>query len=159
MNELLEILQENDRLSPAQIATMLDISEEEVIKQIKELEEKKIIIKYGATINWEKTSKDLVYALIDVKVAPQRGVGFDAVAERIYPFPEVQSVYLMSGGYDLSVQVVGKSMKDVALFVAEKLATIDFVQSTTTHFVLKKYKEDGVIFESQEKNERLKITL
>jgi DNA-binding Lrp family transcriptional regulator len=134
------------------------VSMNEVADFITDMEESKIILKYNTLINWEKAGEEMVSALIDVRVTPQRGLGFDVVAERIYRFPEVISVYLMSGGYDLSVLVEGKTMKDVALFVAEKLATIEHVQATTTHFVLKKYKQDGVIFEDKEEDRRLVVS-
>ncbi|HZW84134.1 MAG TPA: Lrp/AsnC family transcriptional regulator [Candidatus Deferrimicrobium sp.] len=155
---ILAILAENNRLSPEDIASMLNLSMNEVTGFITDMEESKVILKYNTLINWEKAGEEMVSALIDVKVTPQRGLGFDVVAERIYRFPEVISVYLMSGGYDLSVLIEGKSMKDVALFVAEKLATIEHVQATTTHFVLKKYKQDGVIFEDKEEDRRLVVS-
>jgi DNA-binding Lrp family transcriptional regulator len=155
---ILAILAENNRLSPEDIASMLNVSMNEVADFITDMEESKIILKYNTLINWEKAGEEMVSALIDVRVTPQRGLGFDVVAERIYRFPEVISVYLMSGGYDLSVLVEGKTMKDVALFVAEKLATIEHVQATTTHFVLKKYKQDGVIFEDKEEDRRLMVS-
>lgn len=155
---ILAILAENNRLSPEDIASMLNLSMNEVTDFITDMEESKVILKYNTLINWEKAGEEMVSALIDVKVTPQRGLGFDVVAERIYRFPEVISVYLMSGGYDLSVLIEGKSMKDVALFVAEKLATIEHVQATTTHFVLKKYKQDGVIFEDKEEDRRLVVS-
>lgn len=155
---ILAILAENNRLAPEDIATMLGLPVDEVARFISEMEESKVILKYNTLINWEKAGEEMVSALIDVKVQPQREVGFDTVAERIYRFPQVQSVYLMSGGYDLSVLIEGKSMKDVALFVAEKLATLEYVQSTATHFVLKKYKQDGVIFEDKEEDRRLMVT-
>jgi len=155
---ILAILAENNRLTPEDIATMLGLSTEEVVNFIHDMEEQRIILKYNTLINWEKAGEEMVEALIDVRVQPQREVGFDTVAERIYRFPEVQNVYLMSGGYDLSVLIQGKSMKDVAFFVAEKLATIDYVQSTATHFVLKKYKQDAVIFEDQEEDRRLVVS-
>ncbi len=158
MKEILEILEENNRIEPEQIAVMLGRSLAEVQEAIRQMEEDRVIVKYQTLINWEKTGYETVAALIDVKVTPQREVGFDTVAERIYRFPEVKSVYLMSGGYDLSVLVEGKSMKDVAFFVAEKLATIEHVNSTTTHFILKRYKQDGVIFEDQEEDRRLVVT-
>ncbi len=158
MKEILEILEENNRIEPEQIAVLLGRSLAEVQEAIRQMEEDRVIVKYQTLINWEKTGYETVAALIDVKVTPQREVGFDTVAERIYRFPEVKSVYLMSGGYDLSVLVEGKSMKDVAFFVAEKLATIEHVNSTTTHFILKRYKQDGVIFEDQEEDRRLVVT-
>ncbi|HZK18281.1 MAG TPA: Lrp/AsnC family transcriptional regulator, partial [Clostridia bacterium] len=151
-------LEFNSRLTPSQIATMLDIDVEEVCQRIKELEEDKTIISYHTLINWEKVGEEKVSAVIEVKVAPQRDVGFDAIAERIYRFPEVTSVHLVSGGYDLAVLVEGKSMKDVALFVAMKLSTLDTVLSTHTHFVLKTYKRDGIILEDGEKDRRLVVT-
>jgi len=155
---LLEILQDNDRLTPAQLATMLGATEEEVRVAIKELEDSGVIIKYHAVIDWEKSGEEIVTALIEVKVTPQRGVGFDQVAERIYRFPEVRSVFLISGDYDLSVVIEGKSMREVAFFVAEKLATIEHVQSTATHFVLKKYKQNGVILVGPRENHRLEVS-
>ena len=156
--EILRILDDNDRIDPATIATMLDASEEEVRATIDELEKSGAIVKYHAVINWEKVDKNLVQALIDVKVSPQRDVGFDQIAERIYRFPEVKSVYLMSGAYDLSVAVEGRSLKEVADFVATKLATIDHVLSTTTHFILRKYKEEGVILDDKSEVKRLVVS-
>ncbi|HHV62875.1 MAG TPA: Lrp/AsnC family transcriptional regulator [Firmicutes bacterium] len=155
---LLEILQDSDRYTPAQLATMLGVTEEEIKSTLKELEDSGVIIKYHAVIDWEKSGEEIVTALIEVKVTPQREVGFDDVARRIYLFPEVRSVYLISGDYDLSVVIEGKSMRDVAFFVAEKLATIEHVQSTATHFVLKKYKQNGVIIGASEQNHRLEVS-
>jgi DNA-binding Lrp family transcriptional regulator len=156
--DILAMLQENSKLDAKQMALLLGKKEKEIVTTIKEMEEHKVILKYTTLINWEKTGSEYVTALIDVKVQPQRGVGFDTVAERIYRFPEVKTVYLMSGGYDLSLTIEGKTMKEVAFFVAEKLATLEYVQSTTTHFVLKKYKEKGVIFEDKEEDRRLVIS-
>ena len=158
MKEILELLEYNSKLTPSQIATMLNIDVEEVCQRISEMEEDNTIISYHTLINWEKVGEETVSAIIEVKVAPQRDVGFDAVAERIYRFPEVKSVQLVSGGYDLAVLVEGKSMKDVALFVAMKLSTIETVLSTYTHFVLKTYKRDGIILEDGEKDRRLVVT-
>lgn len=155
----MRILDDNDQIDPATIATMLGVSEDEVRTAIDQLEKSKAIVKYHALINWEKVDNDLVQALIDVKVSPQRDVGFDQIAERIYRFPEVKSVYLMSGAYDLSVAVEGKSLKDVADFVATKLATIDHVLSTATHFILRKYKEEGVILDDKTEAKRLVVSL
>ncbi|NPV52001.1 MAG: Lrp/AsnC family transcriptional regulator [Firmicutes bacterium] len=155
---LLEILQDSDRYTPAQLATMLGVTEEEVKATLKELEDSGVIIKYHAVIDWEKSGEEIVTALIEVKVTPQREVGFDDVARRIYLFPEVRSVFLISGDYDLSVVIEGKSMREVAFFVAEKLATIEHVQSTATHFVLKKYKQNGVIIGEPEQNHRLEVS-
>ncbi|NLG84101.1 MAG: Lrp/AsnC family transcriptional regulator [Firmicutes bacterium] len=156
--EILEILAENDRITPAEIAAMLGVDEEEVRAQIEELEKKRIILKYRAVVNWEKTDVEAVAALIDVKVTPQRDVGFDDVARRIYRYPEVKSVFLVSGAYDLSVLVEARTLKELAFFVAEKLATLENVTSTATHFVLKRYKQDGVIFDEGETAERLAIS-
>ncbi|MCL5781107.1 MAG: Lrp/AsnC family transcriptional regulator [Firmicutes bacterium] len=158
MLEILELLQNNSRLTAKQIATMTGREEEEVRQVIERLEADKTIIKYFTLINWEKAGVEKVSALIEVKMSPQRDVGFDAVAERIYRFPEVKSVHLMSGAYDLAVFVEGATMKEVALFVATKLATIENVLSTATHFVLKTYKQDGFIFEDCETDKRLVIT-
>lgn len=158
-NEILNILSKNSRLTNQQIAVMLGKKEEDVVKAIKEMEEKNILLGYPALIDWEKVDNDTVSAYIEVKVTPQRDRGFDEVAERIYQFSQVKSCSLMSGSYDLFVVVEGKSMKDVALFVAEKLATIDSVLSTSTHFVLKKYKDKGVIFNQKRKDNREAVVL
>ncbi|HHZ20967.1 MAG TPA: Lrp/AsnC family transcriptional regulator [Firmicutes bacterium] len=155
---ILELLEEDDRIQPEEIALRLDLSVDEVKQIIDRMEQEKIILRYKALINWEKAGSNGVSALIEVKVLPQRDVGFDTVAERIYRFPEVKAVYLMSGAYDLVVMVEGPSMREVASFVSQKLATLDHVQSTATHFVLKKYKQDGVIFEENETVERLVVS-
>ncbi|WP_338778089.1 Lrp/AsnC family transcriptional regulator [Metabacillus sp. FJAT-52054] len=157
--EVLEILEENSRLSIDSIAKMAGISFEETEQIIHKLEREKVIIDYAATIDWRKVEgHEGVTAMIDVKVAPKRGVGFDEIAERVYRFKEVQSVYLMSGAYDLSVVIEGRSMSEVARFVSEKLSTLDSVLSTTTHFILKKYKHDGRIFETGEEDKRMVVT-
>lgn len=149
--EILKIIEENHRIPVETIASMVLNSEEAVRKSIKKLEDEKIIMSYPTLIDWSKVEgQENIIAMIDVKVTPKRGVGFDEVAERIYRFPEVSSLYLMSGGYDLSITVEGKSMNQIASFVSEKLSTIENVISTTTHFMLKKYKHDGVIFDSGE---------
>lgn len=161
MNELkvkvLDILKEDARRTPELIATMLGISAEEVRTVIAELESDKVIIKYAPIVNWLKVEEDKVTALIEVQITPERGRGFDAIAERIYLFPEVKSVYLMSGAYDLLVEVEGKTLKEVALFVSQRLSSIDRVLSTKTHFILKKYKQDGVVFDDHEDDNRLVI--
>jgi DNA-binding Lrp family transcriptional regulator len=157
MNEILKILETDCRLSPEEIAAMTGRAPKEVKELIADLEEKGIIRRYKAVIDWEKTGDERIFALIDVKVSPERGVGFDAIAEQIYRYPEVHTVYLVSGLHDLRVVVEGKSMKEVAFFVAEKLATVDRVQSTSTHFLLKRYKEDGVFFDIPESDKRLAI--
>ena len=158
MEKILKLLEANDRLTPAEIGAMLGMTEHEVKVKIKEMEDEKIIINYRAMVNWEKAGFEKVSALIEVKVAPQRDVGFDEIAKRIYLFPEVKSVFLMSGAYDLTVVIEGLTMKEVALFVSQKLATIENVQSTATHFILKKYKLEGVILEDMEEIERLVVS-
>jgi DNA-binding Lrp family transcriptional regulator len=154
MSEILEILEKNCRYTDEEISLMTGKSVEEVKDTIKKYEEENIIAGYTALVNWENTEKEYVTALIEVKVTPQRGEGFDKVAERIYRFPEVKACYLMSGGFDLTVVIEGKTMKEVALFVAEKLSVQEFVLSTATHFVLKKYKDKGTIFEEKPRDDR-----
>ena len=154
MEEILEILEKNSRYSDEQIAVMTGKTVEEVRDSIRDYEEKSIIAGYTALINWENTGSETVTALIEVKITPQRGVGFDKVAERIYNFSEVKACYLMSGGFDLTVIVEGKTMKQVALFVSEKLAVQEYVLSTATHFVLKKYKDHGKIFKEKKLEDR-----
>jgi len=156
--EILEILQENDRVTAAEIAVMLGLPEEEVRAEIAALEQNNTIVKYRAMINWEKTEIDRITAMIDVRVTPQREVGFDEIARRIYRFPEVRSVYLMSGAYDLSVLVEARNIKELALFVAEKLAAMDHINGTVTHFVLKRYKQEGVILDELNDAERLVVS-
>lgn len=155
---ILEILFEDARTPISEIAVMTGHDEEEVEAIIKSLEAQKIILKYPAMINWDKVETELVEALIEVRVTPQRDAGFDAIAEEIYRFEEVGSVYLMSGTYDLMVQLKASSVKKLALFVAEKLSTLENVISTSTHFVLKKYKIDGVICEGNKRDDRLVIS-
>ena len=148
--EILEILEKNFRYTDEQIAVMAGKTVEEVREAIQDYEEKSIIAGYTTLINWENTGKEVVTALIQVKVTPQRGEGFDKVAERIYRYDQVQACYLMSsGGFDLTVIVEGKTMKEVATFVAQKLAVLDNVDGTATHFVLKKYKDHGTIFKEK----------
>ncbi len=157
--EVLQIIEDNGRVSISTLAKMIDATEEETEKILKTLEEEKVILTYSAVIDWSKVKEvETVTAMIDVKVTPQRGVGFDEVAERIYRFPEVKALYLMSGAYDLSVVIEGKTMSEIARFVSEKLSTIDSVLSTTTHFQLKKYKHDGVVFEEDEDDKRIVVT-
>ncbi|CAM4224993.1 Lrp/AsnC family transcriptional regulator [Lederbergia lenta] len=153
--EILSILEENHKLPVQDIAMMMNTSVENVENTIKKLEAEKIIVSYPALINWSKVEgKEVIEAMIDVKVTPKRGVGFDEVAERIYRFPEVTSLYLMSGTYDLSITIEGRTMTEVAKFVSNKLSTIDNVVSTTTHFMLKRYKHDGVILEDKDDTDR-----
>ena len=154
MDKLLEILEDNANLTYAQIAVMLDKEEGEIKDIIKKYEKDGVIVGYKTLIDWDKTDREYATALIEVKVVPQRDKGFDKVAEKIYRYPEVQSLYLMSGGYDLAVQIEGKTMKEVAYFVAQKLAPIEEVISASTHFVLRKYKDHGVVFGAAEIDER-----
>lgn len=158
-SRILELLEQNSKYSAEDIAVMLGMQEEEVRLAIEELEKDQVICGYKTLINWDKVEdKEIVTALIEVKVTPQRGEGFDKIAQRIYRFNEVTAVYLMSGGFDLTVIIEGKTMKEVALFVGQKLAPLDAVLSTGTHFVLKKYKDHGVIFEEAKKDERMLIS-
>ncbi len=158
MNEILEILSENAKATPSEIAALLGRPEADVAREILELEDAGVIRKYITLINWEKLDQSYVFAVLELKVALQRKTGYDAVAERIARFSEVESVRLISGDHDLSVTVKGKSMKDIAYFVAEKIATLDGVQSTCTHFILKSYKEHGVILIDKPKPKRLVVT-
>ena len=144
-NEILKLLENDARLTEEQMAVMLDIPLTEIKSIIAELEANGTILGYKTVVDWEKTDRESVTAMIDVKLTPQRGKGYDRVAEKIYNYPEVKSVYLMSGAYDLSVLIEGKTMKEVAFFVSQKLAPIDEVISTATHFVLHKYKDTGVL--------------
>ena len=160
MEEILNILdKEKGNVSRAKIAQMLGMEEKEVADKIEKMEKENVIVGYKTIVNWDKTDKDVVVALIELRITPQRGEGFDKVAERIYKYPQVKSLYLMSGAYDVAVTIEGKSMKEVALFVAQKLAPMDSIISTATHFVLKKYKEEGIVFEDDEKDTRQVITL
>jgi DNA-binding Lrp family transcriptional regulator len=157
MDEILEILEKDARTAPEEIARMLGKSVDEVKKSIKAHEKNGTILKYATIINKDKIDS-VVQALIEVRVEPQRGMGYDAVVERIIHFPEVVTAYLLSGTYDVLVVVEGRDLKEVASFVSEKLATLDRVTGTVTHFLLKKYKEHGVIFHEKEKNKRLQIS-
>ena len=160
MNEILRLLDiEKGKIDRAKIAAMLRIDESEVDAKLAELERNNVIVGYRTIVNWAKTDREVVTALIELKVTPQRGEGFDKIAERIYKYPQVTSLYLMSGAYDLAITIEGKSMQEVALFVAQKIAPMDSIISTATHFVLKKYKEEGIVFEDNEKDTRQVITL
>lgn len=156
--ELLSVLEKNSRIDFNELAVMLGATEEEVLKEISTLENEGIICGYHTLINWDKTSIEKVTGLIEVKVTPMRGKGFDEMAERIYKYPEVKAVYLISGGYDLLVILEEKTLKEIAGFVSEKLSTLDSVLSTSTHFILKKYKDHGTILNKKEKDEREVIT-
>ncbi|MBE6778253.1 MAG: Lrp/AsnC family transcriptional regulator [Ruminococcaceae bacterium] len=154
MDKLLQVLDTNARLSAEQIAVMLGVSTAEVEARLEALEKAGVVRGYKALIDWDKTDREYVTAYIDLQIAPSKDRGFDGVAEAIMAFDEVESVTLMSGGYDLSVKITGRSFKDVAMFVAKRLSPLDGVLSTATHFVLKTYKERGVLFDSEEKDER-----
>lgn len=158
-DEILNILEENARTSDSEIARMVGLDEAEVKSTISELEKRGIIRKYKALINYEKAGLETVQALIDVKLSPERGTGYDSVAERISKFSEVKSVRLVSGENDLLVRVEGNTMREVAHFVAEKIAPLEQVRNTVTHFLLKIYKENGEIYEEEEKGKRLAVTL
>ena len=144
--KILEMLEADGRLTAKQIALMLDKEEGEIRDMIEKFENEGVILGYKAIVDWDKTDREYATALIELKVTPQYNRGFDAIAERIYNFPEVQSVYLMSGAYDLCVILEGKTIREVALFVAQRLAPLEAVLSTATHFVLRKYKDKGVIY-------------
>ena len=153
MLKLLQLLEEDCTLTNDQLAAMANMSVEEVAAKRRQLEEDHTILGYKAIVDWDRTQREAVTALIEVKVTPQRGEGFARVAQRIYQYDEVESVYLMSGAYDLTVIISGRTLKEVAQFVAEKLATIEDVTGTATHFILKKYKEKHLIFEKPETQE------
>ena len=158
MDQLLNLLNENARLTTAQLAAMLNRTEEEVAEQIAAYEKSGVIRGYKALVNWEKVDKNKASALIELRVSPKRERGFDEIADRIMQFEEVESVYLMSGGYDLAVKVHGKSMQDIAVFVMRRLSTLDSVLSTATHFILTRYKDGGVILNpEEEKDERRSV--
>ena len=156
--ELLTLLENDARLTSEQLSVMLNKDKTEIAKEIDELEKNGTILGYKAIVDWEKTENESVTAMIDVKLTPQRDRGFDRVAEKIYNYPEVKSVYLMSGAYDLSVVIEGRTMKEVAFFVSQKLSTIEAVNSTATHFVLHKYKDKGVLYDATEQDERGNFT-
>ena len=152
--KLLRLLEQDCTMTPEQLASMADMTVEEVRAQRKEYEEEKFILGYQAIVDWDRTDRESVTALIEVKVTPQRRAGFDRVAERIYQYDEVESVYLMSGSYDLTVIISGRTLREVAEFVGQRLATIEDVTGTATHFILKKYKEKHLIFQKQEQQAR-----
>ena len=155
MEEILEVLEKNSRYTDQEIAVMTGKTVQEVREAIRDYEERSIIAGYTTLINWENTGRETVTALIEVQITPQRGVGFDKVAERIYKFPQVKACYLMSsGGFDLTVIVEGKTMKEVAMFVWDKLSIQEYVTGTATHFVLKKYKDHGTIFREKKTDDR-----
>ena len=156
--QVLDLLREDCRLPLEKLAVMLGVSTEEVAETIDSLERRRVILHYAPTINWDLTDRERVEAMIQVSVTPQHDMGVDAVARRIYRFEEVKSVYLMSGGYDLLVLVEAKSLKELALFVSSKLSTLEMVTGTQTSFVLKRYKEEGVIFDGSQSDNRLVVS-
>jgi len=155
--QILTFLEKNSKIDLKELAIMLGSSEEVIANEVMEMEKEKIICGYHTLIDWDKVSVDKVTALIEVRVTPQRGQGFDNIAERIYNYPEVRSVYLISGGYDLMVILEGKTLREVSAFVSNKLSTLDTVISTATHFILKKYKDYGTILNNKEVDERIPI--
>ena len=157
-DKILRAIEKKSKISAKDLSMMLGISEEAVKAEIKAMEEENIICGYPTLINWDLTGEEKVTAIIEVKVTPQRGQGFDKIAERIYKFDEVESVYLMSGGFDLTVIIRGKSMREVSRFVFEKLAPMESIQSTATHFVLKKYKDQGIIMQFDSDDERIQMS-
>ena len=156
--QILSYLEKNSKMDSKEIAILLGTEPDVVENEIRKMEEEKIICGYHTMIDWDKTSSEMVTALIEVRVTPQRGQGFDSIAERSYKYPEVRSVYLISGGYDLMVILEGKTLKEVSQFVTDKLSTLDSVLSTATHFILKKYKDHGTIFDQKIKDERMLVT-
>lgn len=156
--QILTFLEKNSRIDPKELAVLLGSDEVTIMNEIAKMEEEKVICGYHTLIDWEKVSDEKVTALIEVRVTPMRGQGFDSIAERIYNYPEVRSVYLISGAYDLMVILEGKTLKRVSGFVSDKLSTLDSVLSTATHFILKKYKDHGTIFTKKSKDERMLVT-
>lgn len=156
--KILAFIETNSRIDLKELSILLGIDEEATAKELKEMEKEKVICGYHTLINWDKTSVEKVTALIEVRVTPQRGQGFDKIAERIYNYPEVNAVYLMSGGFDFTVIIEEKSMRDIAQFVSDKLAPQEAVLSTATHFVLKKYKDHGTVLVQNTKDERMLVT-
>ncbi|MCM3131459.1 Lrp/AsnC family transcriptional regulator [Paenibacillus polysaccharolyticus] len=156
--KVLDLLKEDARRTPALLSTLLGESEDKIKTVVAQLEEEHVIVKYATVVNWSKIDDEKVTALIEVQITPERGRGFEGIAERIYLYPQVKSVYLMSGAYDLLVEVEGGNLREVANFVSEKLSPIDSVLSTKTNFILKKYKQDGIIFEDHQEDNRLMIS-
>lgn len=157
--DILKILEKDSRITARQISTMTGIPSADIAREIKQAEKERVILKYKTVINWDKVEDEHVWALIEVKVTPQKDVGFDSIAEHIYRFPQARSVYLASGEYDLAVLVMGKNEHEVANFVSENLATTEGVHGTVTHFILKRYKEDGEILEEVEEIHRQQVIL
>ena len=156
--ELLTVIEKNSRIDLKELAVILGVTEQAVLDELANCEKEGVICGYHTLIDWDKTSVEKVNALIEVRVTPQRGQGFDKIAERIYNYPEVKSVYLISGGYDLLVTLEEKSLKEISAFVSDKLSTLESVLSTATHFILKKYKDHGTILDKKHEDEREIIT-
>ncbi len=156
--ELLRIIEKNSRIDLKELAVILGVEEIDVANALADLETEGVICGYHTLIDWEKTSLEQVSALIEVRVTPQRGQGFDHIAERIYKYPEVNAVYLISGGYDLLITLEGKSLKEISAFVSDKLAPLESILSTATHFILKKYKDHGTVLSKKHVDQREKIT-
>ena len=156
--QILTFLEKNSRIDPKELAILLGSDEVTIMNEIAKMEEEKVICGYHTLIDWEKVSDEKVTALIEVRVTPMRGQGFDSIAERIYNYPEVRSVYLISGAYDLMVILEGKTLREGSNFVSDKLSTLDSVLSTATHFILKKYKDHGTAFAVKKEDEREMIT-
>ena len=152
--KILSVIEQNARIDIKELAVILGMEEIDVANELKAMEEEGVICGYHTMIDWDKTSIDKVSALIEVRVTPQRGQGFDTIAERIYQYPEVNAVYLISGGFDLLVSIEGKSLKEVSLFVSDKLSTLETILSTGTHFILKKYKDHGIVLSKKKIDER-----
>ena len=156
--KLLSVIEKNSRIDIKELAVIMGAEEIDIVNELEAMEREGIICGYHTLIDWEKTSIEKVSALIEVRVTPQRGQGFDKIAERIYKYPEVNSVYLISGGYDLLVSLEGKSLKEISAFVSDKLSTLETVLSTATHFILKKYKDHGTILAKKYEDTREKVT-
>ena len=155
--KILQVIEKNSRIDMKELAIILGCEEIDVVNEIVKMEEEGVICGYHTLIDWEKTSIDKVSALIEVRVTPQRGQGFDNIAERIYKYPEVNAVYLISGGYDLLISLEGKSLREISSFVSDKLSTLESVLSTATHFILKKYKDHGTVLAKKHEDTREKI--
>lgn len=156
--KILNFIEKNSRIDLKELAILLGLDEVAVANEIAAMESEGIICGYHTLIDWDKVTQEKIHALIEVKVTPQRGKGFDDIAERIYKYPEVQSTYLISGGFDLLIFMEGKTLREISSFVSEKLSTLDSVISTTTHFVLKKYKDSGIILKKEYEDERIMMT-
>lgn len=156
--KILNFIEKNSRVDLKELAIMLGLDEVAVANELAAMESEGIICGYHTLIDWDKVTQEKIHALIEVKVTPQRGKGFDDVAERIYKYPEVSSTYLISGGFDLLVFMEGKTLREISSFVTQKLSTLDSVISTTTHFVLKKYKDSGIILKKKDEDERIMMT-